>query len=138
MTKNICGGQTFAELFRKWKEVLSVIVNNDSFNFSLSDTTNLRKLILENPNLPLLIFAGEDAWKGDYIYNSTEAGDGEIQYLTLYEDIWIDAEEYRDRLADDLCEKEEYVSLSDEEYFEMIDKKVAETEFCKAIVIYVG
>lgn len=115
-----------------------MIVNNDSFNFSLSDTTNLRKLILENPNLPLLIFAGEDAWNGDYTYNSTEAGDGEIQYLTLYEDIWIDAEEYRDRLADDLCEKEEYVSLSDEEYFEMIDKKVAETEFCKAIVIYVG
>lgn len=54
-----------------------MIVNNDSFDFSLRDTTNLRKLILENPGLPLLIFAGEDVLQGDYCYNSTEASDGE-------------------------------------------------------------
>lgn len=28
---------------------------------SLKDTTELRKFILENPDLPLLVFAGEDA-----------------------------------------------------------------------------
>lgn len=103
-----------------------MIVNNDSFDFSLRDTTNLRKLILENPDLPLLIFAGEDAWQEDYFYNSTEASDGEIKYLTLYKDVWIDEEEYRDILSDDLCEESE------------IDEKVERTEFCKAIVIYVG
>lgn len=61
-----------------------------------------------------------------------------IKYLTLYKDVWIDAEEYRDILSNDLCEESEYVSLSDKEYYKMIDEKVAGTEFCKAIVIYVG
>ena len=35
-------------------------------------------------------------------------------------------------------DEEEYVNLSDEDYYKMIDQKIAETEFVKAIVIYVG
>ena len=29
---------------------------------SLKDTKELRQLIIDNPNLPLLIFAGEESW----------------------------------------------------------------------------
>lgn len=37
-------------------------MNNTSLPCSLNDTTELRNLILENPDLPLLIFAGDGAW----------------------------------------------------------------------------
>ena len=52
--------------------------------------------------------------------------------------MWQDKDEYYDRLVDDLCDEEEYRDFSDEDYFKMIDQKIAETEFVKAIVIYVG
>lgn len=115
-----------------------MIINNDVFNFSLNDTSVLKKLILENPDLPLLIFAGEDAWRGDWSYNQVDASRGRVEELTLYGDRWMDRDDYEEELTDDLCDEEEYKNLSDEEYFKMIEQKVAETEFCRAIVIYVG
>lgn len=115
-----------------------MIIDNSKFDFSLNDTSELRKLILENPDLPLLIFAGEYAWSDNYPYEQTDASGGEIQTLTLYNGYWLDENDYEDRLRDDLCDLEEYKNLSDEEYDKMIDQKVAETEFAKAIVIYVG
>lgn len=51
---------------------------------------------------------------------------------------WFDKKDYEDKLSDDLCDQEEYKNLSDKEYNRMIKEKVAETEFVKAIVIYVG
>jgi hypothetical protein len=116
-----------------------MIIDNSKFDLSLRDTSNLRKLIIENPDLPLLIFCGEESWLGDWAYNSAPyASKGSIQTLTLYKDCYVGEDDYRDRLIDDLCDEEEYKDLSDEDYYKMIDQKVAETEFCKAIVIYVG
>ena len=113
-------------------------MNNTSLNFSLNDTTKLRKLILENPDLPLLIFCGEDSWHDEYPYEQADASSGEVKELTLYEDWWMDKDDYENRLSDDLCDKEEYKDMSDEEYNKMIQEKIAKTEFVKAIVIYVG
>ena len=115
-----------------------MIIDNSKFDLSLNDTSELRKLIIENPDLPLLIFAGEESWFGDWNYNQTDARVWGIQNLTLYNDMWLCEDDYRERLSDDLCDYEEYENMSDEEYFKMIDQEVAETEFCKAIVIYVG
>lgn len=105
---------------------------------SLKDTTILRSLILENPELPVLIFCGEDAWNGEYRYCQADASKGKIEELTLYGDMWLDKEDYEEELADALGYEEEYKNMSDEEYAKMIDKKVAETEFVKAIVLWVG
>lgn len=113
-------------------------MNKTKLNCSLNDTTALRNLILENPDLPLLIFCGEDSWHDEYPYEQADARNGEIKELTLYNDWWMDRDEYEDRLADNLCNEEEYKDMSDEEFDKMINKKVAETEFVKAIVIYVG
>lgn len=113
-------------------------MNNTKFDCSINDTTVLRNLILENPDLPVLIFCGEDAWNGDYGYTQAYASKGEIEYLTLYGDRWMDEDEYREELSDDLCDDEQYKDLSDDEYDAMIEQKVAETEFIKAIVIWVG
>ena len=114
------------------------MIDNTQFHCSLNDTSNLRQLILENPDLPLIIFCGEESWGGNWAYTQADASKGEIQMLTLYNDVWIDEDDYRDHLMDDLCNEAEYKDLSDEDFDNMIDQKIAETAFCKAIVIYVG
>lgn len=115
-----------------------MIINKDSFDFSLKDTSSLRKIILENPDLPLLIFAGEDAWQGEWCYNQVDARINGIEELTLYNDRWMDRDDYEEELSNNLCDEEEYKHLSDEEFFKIIEQKVSETEFCQAIVVYVG
>lgn len=113
-------------------------MSTTKLNCSLNDTTGLRNLIIENPDLPLLIFCGEDSWHDEYPYEQAEAGEAVIKELTLYNGWWMDKGDYEDRLSDDLCDQEEYKNLSDKKYDQMIKEKVAETEFVKAIVIYVG
>ena len=105
---------------------------------SLKDTANLRKLILENPELPVLIFVGEEAYQGEYSYNQADATVVKVENLTLYEEEWISEDEYKDILYNDLADEEEYKDLSDEEYEKMINKRVEDTEFVEAIVIFVG
>lgn len=113
-------------------------MNNTSLPCSLDDTTELRKLILENPDLPLVVFAGEDAWDGECCY--TQAGCRcHLDSLTLYNDYyWCDEDDYEERLIDNLADEEEYKDMPDEEFEAMIKERVAETEFVKAIVVYVG
>lgn len=114
-----------------------MIINNDAFDVSLNNTAKLKELIVQNPELPLLIFCGEECWQGDYIYNMAYAREPSIEVLTLYGDMWLPEEEVEEELSDDLAFEPEYEHLSDEEYEEMIKRKVAEMEACKAIVIYV-
>lgn len=114
-------------------------MNNTSFDCSLNDLTELKQLILKNPELPLIIFCGEDSWHDYWGYEQAMVnGKPCIEELTLYNDRWMDHDDYQDRLSEDLCDLEEYKDMSDEDYFKMINKKVEETEFVKAIVIYVG
>lgn len=114
-------------------------MNNTKLPVSLEDTTELRKLIRGNPDLPLLFFVGDDAYVDDgYQYSMAYASNAEIQELTLYSDVWMDKDDYAEKIRDDLTFEEEYINMTDEEYDKMIDQKVNETEFVKAIVIYVG
>lgn len=111
---------------------------NTTLSCSLNDTTKLRNLILENPKLPLLIFCGEDSWHDEYPYEQANVGAVSIQELTFYNNYWMDKDDYEDKLSNDLCELPECIDMSDQEYNRMIKQKVEETEFVKAIVIYVG
>lgn len=105
---------------------------------SLKDTASLKKLILEYPDLPLIIFCGEEAWSGDYGYTQADCDGGRVETLTLYNDKWLDEDDYEEELIEDLFDEEEYKDMSDKEFDEMIKRKVSETEFVTAIVIYVG
>ena len=114
-------------------------MNNIKLPVSLEDTTELRKLIIENPDLPLLFFVGDDVYSDDgYQYSMAYASNAEIQELTLYSNVWMDEDDYAEKIRDDLAFEEEYINMTDDEYDKMIDQKVNETEFVKAIVIYVG
>lgn len=113
-------------------------MNKTNLECSLNDTSELRKLILENPDLPLIIFCGEDAYRGDWTYEQAYVNSCRIDSLTLYRDMWLDEDDYWDKLSDDMCDEPEYQNLSDEEYEKMIDEKVKNTDFVKAIVVNVG
>lgn len=113
-------------------------INKNKFECSLNDTTILRNLILENPDLPLLIFCGENSWHDEYPYEQVDVNSGCIKEVTLYNNYWLDREEYEEELINNLSDQEEYKDLSDEEYDQMIDQKVVETESVKVIIIYVG
>lgn len=113
-------------------------MNNTKLDCSLNDATDLRNIILANPDLPLLVFCGEEAWDGEHHYSQADVDKVGIEELTLYKDMWLDKEDYMDKLTDDLSDNEEYIKMTDSEYKKMIDKKVGETEFVKAIVIWIG
>lgn len=113
-------------------------MNNTDLPVSLEDTTELRKLIIENPDLSLIVFCGDDSWHDWYPYEKANVNSCDIKELTLYNDWWLDKEDYAERLSNDLADEEEYKDMIDEECDAMIDQKVSETVFVKAIVIYVG
>lgn len=48
------------------------------------DCTTLKRLIVENPEAPLLIFAGEYANTGEYQYESVPSGDAFLEEVTMY------------------------------------------------------
>lgn len=112
-------------------------MNKTNLACTLDDTTELRNMILENPELPLLIFVGEDAWSGEYSYESVSDVRTGIQTLTLYDNHWLDEDDYIDKLRDDLCDEPKYKDLSDDEYGKIIDDRVKDTEFVTAIVVNV-
>jgi hypothetical protein len=105
---------------------------------SLEDTTKLRKLILENPELPLLIFVGEEAWSDNFLYELAEVNSASIKALTVYGDYYVDEEEFEEKIADEMNNDEEYKNLSDEDFDKAVKNKIANEEFENAIVIYVG
>lgn len=102
------------------------------------DCTTLKKLIVENPEAPLLIFAGEEANSGEYQYESVPSGDAFLEDVTMYGDQWLNKDDFEEVLRDDMANDEQYENLSDEEFDNEVAKIVAETAFVKAIVIYVG
>lgn len=103
---------------------------------SLKDTKELRKVILENPDLPLLIFCGEFVNTGDYPYMSATNVRVEIDELTLYKDIWLNKEDFEDAIRVDLENLEKCQAMTDEEFDKFIQEKIELTEFVKAIMIY--
>ena len=102
------------------------------------DCATLKKLIVENPEAPLLIFAGEEANSGEYQYESVPSGSAFLEEITMYGDQWLNKDDFEEVLRDDMANDEQYESLSEEELDNEVAKIVAETAFVKAIVVYVG
>lgn len=105
---------------------------------SLKDNTKLRDLILANPGLPLMVFCGEDAWHDNFPYEMADVNSVGIQELTLYHGYWMDKDDYEDHLSENMSDMPEYKELSDEEFDKILEKKIEETKFVRAIVMYIG
>ena len=91
-------------------------------------TDELRKLILENPELPLLVFAGEDANTGDYSMvhcTRVSAYIGEVlDWDTVYSDEVITDREYFAELVTDYHASD--FDGTDDEFDKYVEDKVAE------------
>lgn len=120
--------------------MINIIKNKEELMnlVSQKDCTELKNLIIENPEAPLLIFVGEEAWSGEYGYECTPSDSVSLEDVTLYDGFWLNKDYYEDNIWDKLRLDERYKNLSDEEYEKEVNKIVEDTAFIKAIVVYVG
>ena len=105
---------------------------------TIPNSSELRQLIVDNPGLPLIIFAGEEAWSGNFPYTAATHVLCKIEELTLFEELWMDKDDYEERLYDDLSDEPGYIGLSEKEYSNAISKIVEATEFIKAITVWLN
>lgn len=109
---------------------------------TLHNTEKLKKMILENPNLPLIVFAGEDATSYDYSWTCCTdiiVDEGEILDCKGPKDdrLYIDREELEDDVGEELYD--EVGDISDEEYEKLLKERMDKYEeyWTKCIILYV-
>lgn len=109
-------------------------------------TDELKQLILDNPDLPIVVLTETEVvaddsygyWYGSNIkFNITEI----IEYQGLYDNyfhVYEDREELEEKIANDLADDERYCDLSDEQFDAMLKIKMKEYEpmWTKVIAIY--
>lgn len=108
----------------------------------LTASDELRQLIIENPGLPLLVFAGEDANCGDWRYMSCSsciAGKGE--FLDCMQEIneercYTDRDDFQEDLEDFYAD----FDGNDEEFEKFVKNKLMEYEpyWRDCIIFYVN
>ena len=98
------------------------------------NTNELRKLIIENPDLPLVICAEHDGDAYGTYYKTLDIHTAEINEIALWHNgVWLTKEEYEDRLIDEFHEQYTY------DRSELIaNEKLAEIEFTKCIYVEAG
>ena len=116
---------------------------NKFHEFSLSQKTDeLKRLIAENPDLPIVVLAGEEANGGDYpwMFCSCISFDvGEIldcEYLDYDDAVFTDRERLEEVVADRLYDNNP--TIGEEEFNIAVAEKVKEFEpyWKKVIAIY--
>lgn len=108
----------------------------------IKETDELKKLILENPNLPIVVLAGQDANSGDYGWmfcSSISFGIDEILDCDFrdYDDVvFNDRDRLEEYIGDMLYDK--YSEKSDEEFDAIVQKELEKYEpyWTKVIAIW--
>lgn len=112
-------------------------------SYLFKETDELRKLILENPDLPIVVLAGEDANNnGDYYWmfcSDISFNISEILDCDFYDDddsVFTDRSRLERKIENDLYD--EYCEKSDEEYDAAINQELEKYEpyWKKVIAIY--
>ena len=106
------------------------------------ESDELKKLILENPDLPIVVLAGEEANNGYYNYMFCSYISFRIEeildcdYFDYNDCVFCDRSRLEEYIEDMLYD--EYHDKPDEEYEEAIKNKLAELEpyWTKVIAIY--
>ena len=109
---------------------------------TIHSTEILRRMILENPDLPLVVFAGEEANGGDYSWiccTDVRVEKGEILDCEgpNNEYIYTDRDELEDDVADQLYG--EVGNLPDDELNSLLKEKISryEEHWTKCIILRV-
>ena len=108
----------------------------------LHSTDELRKIIIDNPDLPLLVFAGEDANIGDWSYMSCSRVNAYIGEVLDFDALPYDDRIFTDRVEFVEC-LEDVLSYdfvgTEREFEEYLEKEVEKyvPYWVKCIIIYV-
>lgn len=92
----------------------------------------IRKILLEHPDLPLLVFAGDECNSGDYSYMSCTLVTAEVgEFLDCQQDVepercYNDRGDFEEALADRLYYSDEAKGKTDEEFDALVKEKMAE------------
>lgn len=111
-------------------------MNKENFITSLKNTIELKKLIIDNPELPLLIFYCCDDF--DYSVDNYMLGEVtlcRVDEVTTINETYVSIDDYEEELR--YRYEDECPYMSDKEFDDFIEKKLNETKFIKAIVAYV-
>ena len=112
--------------------------------YSLTQNSDeLKKLILENPDLPIVVLAGEDASSGYWGWTYCSSISFHINeildcdYYDYDDTVFTDRDRLEEKISDDLCD--EYYGRPDEEFEAAIKSKLEELEpyWKRVIAIYV-
>ena len=114
--------------------------------YFLNECKELKRLIAENPDLPLMFFAGDTGNDGTFDYMSCSmirAHKGRVLDCEneANEEIVFDDESYfEEELEEMLCGLDEYSDLSDEEFHEVFEKEKSkyDDKWKDCIIVYVG
>lgn len=108
----------------------------------LHSADDLKKLILDHPDLPLLVFANEDANSGDYSLMSCGSVHAEVgEFLDCMQDVddnycFTDRDEFSEKIEDSL-----YDFDGSEQELEMAVERIAseyDPYWKPCIIVYVG
>jgi len=121
-------------------------MKNDEFKTTglLSSASELRKLIIENPDLPLLVFAGEDANSGNYwgymscSYVSADVGEFlDCMQTVNDEKCYCDRDDFEEDIINSLYD---YYDEPDDVFEKRIKEELAKYEpyWKPCIILYVN
>lgn len=100
----------------------------------LTVTTELRKLLVENPDLPLLVFASDDCNNGDYTFTICGSCSARLgEFLDCMQEVrddrcYIDREDFEEDLSEMLYDENEETAeaMSVDEWNRFVAEKVKE------------
>lgn len=114
--------------------------------YFLNECKELKKLIAENPDLPIMFFADDTGNDGAYSYISCgtiRAHKGKILDCPNEVDneiVFDDKRYFEDELEEMLCGIDEYRNLSEEEFRAVFEKEKSkyDDKWKDCIIVYVG
>ena len=117
-----------------------------TYPLNLSKSSDeLKQLISENPDLPIVVLVGGEAASDDWGYTycaDVHFSIDEILDCTLpFGDDYVynDRDDFEDALSDYLADCEEYENLSDEEFQTLLDKELSKYEpYWKKVIAIKG
>jgi hypothetical protein len=108
----------------------------------LHSADELKQLIVENPDLPIVVFAGENANIGDYSYMSCSYVSVEKgEFLDCEQQIddckcYTDRDDFEEDVADVLAGEEQYRDLPYDEFNSIVERTVNEyDDFWKPCIL---
>lgn len=105
-------------------------------------TTELKELIAQHPDYPIVVLAEESAVCDEFTYtycSNISFGIGHIlDCETPYNNEFVitDEDDLKEHIADSWCNEDKYSDLSDEDFYKLVDEKAKEYElYWKDVVI---